>query len=150
MVVVDEDKKTLLVVVPDDQLSLAIGRQGQNVRLASVLLGWRIDVKSEKRYAKMMEEGFQSLLQVEGINEKLAETLYDGGVTSAQELVEAAAATVTEFSGMSEEDVLALQEAAGSSLKAAAEDAVYDAPAEEPPSEANDGEASEEPIEEQE
>ncbi|MCK5193105.1 MAG: transcription termination/antitermination protein NusA, partial [Desulfobulbaceae bacterium] len=73
MVVVDEDKHTLLVVVPDDQLSLAIGRQGQNVRLASVLLGWRIDVKSEQRYTRMMEEGFQSLVAIEGMTEKLAE-----------------------------------------------------------------------------
>lgn len=83
MVVVDEETKTLLVVVPDDQLSLAIGRQGQNVRLASQLLGWRIDVKSESRYAKLIEEGFQSLLDVEGLDERSAEALYDAGITSA-------------------------------------------------------------------
>ncbi len=53
MVMVDEDSHSLLVVVPNDQLSLAIGRQGQNVRLASKLLGWRIDVKSEQRYANL-------------------------------------------------------------------------------------------------
>ncbi|MEW6595474.1 MAG: transcription termination factor NusA [Thermodesulfobacteriota bacterium] len=88
MVVVDEESKTLLVVVPDDQLSLAIGRQGQNVRLASQLLGWRIDVKSESRYAKLIEEGFQSLLEVEGLDERLAEVLYDNGISSAGVLAE--------------------------------------------------------------
>ncbi len=88
MVVVDEETKTLLVVVPDDQLSLAIGRQGQNVRLASQLLGWRIDVKSESRYAKLIEEGFQSLLDVEGLDERSAEALYDSGIISAGMLAE--------------------------------------------------------------
>ena len=94
LVVVDEEKKTLLVVVPDDQLSLAIGRQGQNVRLAAALLGWRIDVKSEQKYAKFNEEGFQSLLDVQGMDEKTAESLYDAGFNSAQELAQAEVATV--------------------------------------------------------
>ncbi|MDG4474885.1 transcription termination factor NusA [Thiovibrio frasassiensis] len=94
LVVVDEEKKTLVVVVPDDQLSLAIGRQGQNVRLAAALLGWRIDVKSEQKYAKFIEEGFQSLLDVQGMDEKTAEALYDAGFSSAQELGQAEAATV--------------------------------------------------------
>lgn len=94
LVVVDEEKKTLVVVVPDDQLSLAIGRQGQNVRLAAALLGWRIDVKSEQKYAKFSEEGFQSLLEVQGMDEKTAEALYDAGFSSAQDLAEAEVATV--------------------------------------------------------
>jgi N utilization substance protein A len=79
----------MLVVVPDDQLSLAIGRGGQNVRLASHLLGWRIDVKSEDKYGKMMEEGFQTLTALPGIDDKLAEKLYDAGLSSAGDLAEA-------------------------------------------------------------
>ena len=94
LVVVDEEKKTLVVVVPDDQLSLAIGRQGQNVRLAAALLGWRIDVKSEQKYAKFNEEGFQSLLDVPGMDEKTAEALYDAGFNSAQDLAQTEVATV--------------------------------------------------------
>lgn len=105
LVVVDEDNKTLLVVVPDDQLSLAIGRQGQNVRLASMLLGWRIDVKSEQRYTRMMEEGFQSLVAIEGMTEKLAEALYDAGITSARELAEASAADVGGAIGSEDEEI---------------------------------------------
>ncbi len=103
MVVVDEDKKTLLVVTPDDQLSLAIGRGGQNVRLASALLGWRIDVKSEKKYAKLIEEGYQSLMAVEGMTDNLADRLYDGGITSAQELQNTPVAELTEYEDISEE-----------------------------------------------
>lgn len=94
LVVVDEDRKTLLVVVPDDQLSLAIGRQGQNVRLAGTLLGWRIDVKSEQKYAKFSEEGFQSLLEVQGLDEKTAEALYDRGIDSVQSLARSEMAEV--------------------------------------------------------
>jgi N utilization substance protein A len=86
MVIVDEDTKSLLVIVPDDQLSLAIGRQGQNVRLASKLLSWRIDVKSESRYAKLEETGYRSLLAINGVTEALADKLYDRSITSAAEL----------------------------------------------------------------
>jgi len=90
MVMADEDAKTLLVVVPNDQLSLAIGRQGQNVRLASRLLGWRIDVKSEQRYANLKEPGYQSLLAIKGIEEPLADQLLGRGVFSVEKLAEAA------------------------------------------------------------
>lgn len=113
LVVVDEDRKTLLVVVPDDQLSLSIGRQGQNVRLASTLLGWRIDVKSESKYAKFMEHGFQSLLEVEGMNEKLAEKIYDNGINSAQDLARAEAASIAELAAIDEHRAGALISAAG-------------------------------------
>jgi N utilization substance protein A len=113
LVVVDEEKKTLVVVVPDDQLSLAIGRQGQNVRLAAALLGWRIDVKSEQKYAKFSEEGFQSLLEVQGMDEKTAEALYDAGFSSAQDLAEAEVATVVaELESLDENRVVRLIAAA--------------------------------------
>jgi N utilization substance protein A len=83
MVVVDDDRKALLVVVPDDQLSLAIGRQGQNVRLASRLLGWKIDVKSEQRYSNLENKGYLDLTEVDGIDEGLADRLFAAGITSA-------------------------------------------------------------------
>src|SRR5690606_1049921 len=49
-IIVDEDENMLEVVVPDDQLTNAIGRKGQNVKLASKLLGWKIDIFTESRY----------------------------------------------------------------------------------------------------
>jgi N utilization substance protein A len=103
MVIVDEDKKSLMVVVPDDQLSLAIGRQGQNVRLASKLLEWKIDVKSESRYAKLEEDGYKSLLNIEGVNESLADIFYDEGYTSASELKGVNAAEFAELKGLDPE-----------------------------------------------
>jgi len=113
MVVVDEERRTLQVVVADDQLSLAIGRGGQNVRLASELMGWRIDVKSEQKYQKLMEEGFQSLIAIKGINHAMADALYDNDITSAAELAEAdPAALVGVLQGLTEEACAALIEAA--------------------------------------
>ncbi|MFN2266700.1 MAG: transcription termination factor NusA [Desulfonatronovibrio sp.] len=54
-ITVDEDEKVLEVVVPDDQLTPAIGKKGQNVKLASTLLGWKIDVYTETRYSQLNE-----------------------------------------------------------------------------------------------
>ncbi len=88
MVMADEDAHSLLVVVPNDQLSLAIGRQGQNVRLASKLIGWRIDVKSEQRYANLADPGYQSLLGLRGVDETLADQLLGKGITSSGVLVQ--------------------------------------------------------------
>jgi N utilization substance protein A len=83
MVIVDDDRKSLLVIVPDDQLSLAIGRQGQNVRLAARLLGWKIDVKSEQRYSNLENKGYLALTAVDGVDESLADRLFAAGITSA-------------------------------------------------------------------
>ncbi|MFO7727459.1 MAG: transcription termination factor NusA [Desulfonatronovibrio sp.] len=96
-ITVDEDEKTLEVVVPDDQLTPAIGKKGQNVKLASTLLGWKIDVYTETRYGQVNEhqqimeqlasaagisindfvkQGFESLDQLaEAADEELQEKL---------------------------------------------------------------------------
>lgn len=89
MVIVDEDKHQLLVVVPDDQLSLAIGRQGQNVRLASRLMNWRIDVKSESRYANLDDSGYKTLVAIEGVDESLADKLFAAEIKNAAMLAAA-------------------------------------------------------------
>jgi N utilization substance protein A len=60
-VVIDQANRLMEVIVPDDQLSLAIGKRGQNVRLASKLAEWRIDVKSEAKYQKSLKEGYESI-----------------------------------------------------------------------------------------
>lgn len=86
MVRVDEDANTMLVVVPNDQLSLAIGRQGQNVRLASRLLGWRIDVKSEQRWNNLQDPGYLTILALAGVEESLADQIFAKGITSVADL----------------------------------------------------------------
>ncbi len=108
MVLVDEDAKSLLVVVPNDQLSLAIGRQGQNVRLASKLLGWRIDVKSEQRYENLQEGGYQSLLAIKGVEEALADQLYSRDINSVIDLAKATVEDLTVLRAIDDEQALYL------------------------------------------
>jgi len=117
MVRVDEENKSLLVVVPNDQLSLAIGRQGQNVRLASKLLGWRIDVKSEQRYANLEDEGYQSLLAIEGIEEPLADQLFSKEIKSIKDLAETDVDTLIVLRAIDEEFAEALINAASKAMK---------------------------------
>jgi N utilization substance protein A len=87
-VVVDEQARSLEVVVPDEQLSLAIGRKGQNVRLASRLVGWRIDVKNESKYQRALKDGYQSLIRLPGVGEFTADLLFEAGYGSARDLLE--------------------------------------------------------------
>jgi N utilization substance protein A len=56
-VLVDDENRQATVIVPDDQLSLAIGREGQNARLAARLTGWRVDIRSETEFSKQETEG---------------------------------------------------------------------------------------------
>jgi len=113
MVMVDEDSHSLLVVVPNDQLSLAIGRQGQNVRLASKLLGWRIDVKSEQRYANLEDPGYRSLLAIEGVDEAMADLIFAKGIVSAAMLAKASVDDLTVIRAIDEQFAEYLIHAAG-------------------------------------
>ena len=67
---INEDEKFAQVIVPDDQLSLAIGKSGQNVRLAAKLTNWKIDIKSETQFRKMIEEKNNEEEMVENLNEE--------------------------------------------------------------------------------
>jgi N utilization substance protein A len=108
----EEERKALLVVVPDDQLSLAIGRQGQNVRLASRLLGWKIDVKSEQRYNNLENPVYRDLVAVEGVDEALADRLFAAGVSTPQALAAMDAEELMTVARVDPERAQALQEAA--------------------------------------
>ncbi|MBI5522988.1 MAG: transcription termination/antitermination protein NusA [Desulfarculus sp.] len=88
-VVVDEVNQTMEVIVADEMLSLAIGRRGQNVRLASKLTGWKIDVKSESKYGEALRDGYRSLLDVVGVGDVSADTLFQAGYGSAEALADA-------------------------------------------------------------
>lgn len=102
-VIVDEANQSMEVVVPDDQLSLAIGRRGQNVRLASRLSGWNLDVTSESNYNRALRESYDSLLSVEGVGEKTASNLYQAGFRSVQELVDVSPTDLMQVEGIGEE-----------------------------------------------
>ena len=77
------------VIVPDDQLSLAIGKKGQNVRLASRLTGWRLDVRGESEAEDEARKARASLMAVPEIGDVTAELLYQHGFKSAEELAAA-------------------------------------------------------------
>ncbi|WP_296712093.1 transcription termination factor NusA [Rhodoblastus sp.] len=89
-VVLDEDSSRIEVVVPDDQLSLAIGRRGQNVRLASQLTGWDIDILTEAEESERRQKEFiertQSFMQALDVDEVVGQLLASEGFRSVDEL----------------------------------------------------------------
>jgi len=89
-VVLDEEKNTIEVVVPDDQLSLAIGRRGQNVRLASQLSGWNIDILTEAEESERRQNEFQArtqlIIDALDVDDVIAHLLVTEGFTSIEEV----------------------------------------------------------------
>jgi N utilization substance protein A len=102
-VIVDEDNHSMEVVVPDDQLPLAIGKRGQNVRLASRLTGWRLDVSGETDYNKALKDGYKSLLDLPGVGAKRATDLYDEGFRSVEDIAGATVEDLISVQGMGKE-----------------------------------------------
>jgi len=85
-VIIDEENRAMEIIVPDDALSIAIGKRGQNVRLAAKLAGWRLDVKSESSYNADMKKGYDSLVALPDISLGLVDALFENGFYSAEEL----------------------------------------------------------------
>jgi len=90
------------VVVPDDQLSLAIGKKGQNVRLASRVTNWKLDVNGESEYNKELREGYKSLHMLPGVGDKLTTALYEMGYKSAEDISKAEPADLAIIKGISD------------------------------------------------
>ena len=88
-VYIDEHTHCMELIVPDDQLSKAIGRRGQNVRLAAQLTGWRIDIYSESRHQELNEQASGELGRVKGIDEDMIESLIRHGYRSVKEFTDA-------------------------------------------------------------
>jgi len=88
-VIIDEDEHAMEVIVPDDQLSLAIGKRGQNVRLAHRLSGWKLDVRSDSEAEEEARTARASLNAIPGIGDINAELLYQWGFRSAEQLADA-------------------------------------------------------------
>jgi N utilization substance protein A len=87
-VYIDEENRHMEVVVADDQLSLAIGKKGQNVRLASKLSGWKIDIKSESRMEKISSEILEKFKGLPHIGDVASRILYNEGFRSIKEVGE--------------------------------------------------------------
>ncbi|MHA7838555.1 MAG: transcription termination/antitermination protein NusA, partial [bacterium] len=102
-VIIDESQKSMDVIVPDDQLSLAIGRRGQNVRLAVQLTGWKIDIKSETKMREIAEWLSRAVSAVEGCGEPEADLLLQQGITSLEDLSECPVEMLTALPGIDDQ-----------------------------------------------
>jgi N utilization substance protein A len=107
-VIIDEDNRGMEVIVPDESLSVAIGKRGQNVRLASKLTGWHLDVKSESKYSQDMKKGYDSLVAMPGMEVGLADSLYESGFYSADEIAQSSVDDLMQVRDMTEEKALEL------------------------------------------
>jgi len=85
-VIIDAEGHRMELIVPDDKLSLAIGKKGQNVRLASQLTGWRIDIHSESKIHELEMRAKQQIAGIGGVGEKLAEIVFRFGWRSVADL----------------------------------------------------------------
>ncbi len=117
-IIMDEDEKSMEVIVPDDQLSLAIGRKGQNVRLASRLTGFKLDVRSESEAEDEARQARASLIGVPGIGDVAAELLYQNGFKSAEELALADEQALAEVEGLGPEKAASILKAARAYVEA--------------------------------
>lgn len=122
VVILDTEKRTALAVVAESQLSIAIGKQGLNVRLANRLADWSIDVKTEKQFQEMdihaetrkaAEELFNDdvalLTEVEGIDPDVLALLHENHIETVEQLLDTPREKLCALPGMSEEKVNALE-----------------------------------------
>jgi N utilization substance protein A len=116
-VFIDEHTHSMELIVPDDQLSKAIGRRGQNVRLAAQLTGWRIDIFSETRHHEVTEAARSELNRIESLDEETVEAVIRHGYRSAQELYDAEAYELGGILDIEDEDAEAIIEQAGKVLE---------------------------------
>ena len=139
--VVDETERVIEVIVEDRQLSLAIGKKGQNVRLAAKLTGWKIDIKSEEEKRREVEAQFDGLaagqsatLTLPSLDEDQIRKLHDAGLTTAEQLSAATTEQLSAVVGIDEDAAWRVQQTVREQMEAsqraaenaAAEDAAVD------------------------
>jgi N utilization substance protein A len=112
-VVLDEQSKRMEVVVPEEHLSLAIGRRGQNVRLASILSGWDIDIMTEEQESERRAAEFKKrsdlFIQALDVDDVIAHLLVAEGFTSIEEISDASIEELNQIEGFEEEVSIELQ-----------------------------------------
>jgi N utilization substance protein A len=103
-VIVDESDHRMELVVPDEKLSLAIGRKGQNVRLAAQLTGWKLDIISDSKFRQMEDEALVVLKEIDGVDEELAKAIFRLGFRALEEISEAAVEELAQIEGVETEE----------------------------------------------
>ncbi len=111
-IILDEGEHLMEVIVPDDQLSLAIGKKGQNVTLASRLTGWKLDIRGEAEADEEARNARASLLSIPGLSDVTAEIFLQNNFKSAEDLAAADLDMVAEIEGIGPERALGILESA--------------------------------------
>jgi len=113
MIELDREAKRAKVLVASDQLSLAIGKRGQNVRLASKLVGWEIDVRSRES----IEEEIKNLVKLKAIGKKAAATLVEAGLGNLEKLAQSDSDTLSKLKGIGKKKAASIIEEVKKKLK---------------------------------
>ena len=103
-VFLDEENKEMEIVVPDQQLSLAIGKKGQNVRLAAKLTGWKLDIISVSATSARTAESIFNLMLIPGMSETMAQNIFQSGFGSFQSLSSAKVEEIMTIPGYDDPD----------------------------------------------
>jgi len=111
-VIVNEADGRMELVVPDEKLSLAIGRKGQNVRLAWHLTGWKLDIISESKFKQMEEEAIAQLGRIDGVTDQVARNMYRMGFRALEEVAEATEEELGGIQGVGADNAARIREAA--------------------------------------
>ncbi len=124
-VVLDEDAKRIEVVVPDEQLSLAIGRRGQNVRLASILTGWNIDIMTEAEESERRTEEYKTrsklFIEALDIDDVIAHLLVSEGFATVEDIASVPVETLQSIEGFSEDVAQELRQRAATFIETQSE-----------------------------
>jgi len=99
-IILSPDTQSAVVLVPEDQLSLAIGKKGQNVRLAAKLTGWDLDIMTENELRERRAAAKEELIQIPGVNEQIADNLCEAGLTSLEVIAAAGVEGLRQLGGL--------------------------------------------------
>ena len=102
---IDERTKAMEIMVEDNQLSLAIGKRGQNVRLAAQITGWKLDIISKTKLQKRVTDAITNLVHIEGMNETLARSLAQVGVLNIKQIADTNIDVLAKVPGFEDREV---------------------------------------------
>jgi len=122
-VIIDEREHAIEVIVPDNQLSLAIGKKGQNVRLASKLLGWKIEIRGETDAEQSFQVAKAKLEDLHGVGDVIARSLINAGIYSVEDIDEWDAESIAQATQLGLKKAEKLKELAREHIASAAEQA---------------------------
>ena len=111
-VILYNELRSMEIIVPDNQTSLAIGKKGQNVRLAVKLTGWKIDIKSKSESEGESKDALEELTQIPGIGETSAQVLLNEGYASPSDIIKASAEDLLKLPGFGAKKIETIKQAA--------------------------------------